>query len=386
MKIGLALSGGGTRAIVFHLGMLKALAEKGYWPSIHYISSVSGGSLCVALIMANNDYKWPTQDEYVNVVLPKIEHLLTLSKWTSLQVLLCLPFILFLLLYTIVLYLVGFKWFWPMTVGCFVLAAMIPKAYYLSFLLRSVWKINCDISLLPRIPQWAINCTCWDTGKNWRFEQRRMGDYKTNYVKNPTFPLSHAIVASAAFPWAIGALRIKTTGYNWTDRNGKSCEPVSEKLALWDGGIYDNLGLESLFKLDYKKEPKTYIQQHCDFLIVSDASAKLLVEQRKYLFSMPIPTFLRSRIAEITTDQVRSLRARQMFNYFKANMNGLYICMGEAEKNTGKCNNYNHIISIKTSLMNFSDDDYNILFNHAYDLTIHRIDEHYNGCILQSVS
>lgn len=383
MKVGLALSGGGTRAIVFHLGMLKALAEKGYWPSIYYISSVSGGSLCVALIMANNDYKWPTQDEYVNVVLPKIEHLLTSSKWASMQVLLGLPFLLFLLLYLIALYFIGLKYFWIMTVGCFVLAAMIPKAYYLSFLLRSVWKINCDISLLPRLPQWAINCTCWDTGKNWRFEQGRMGDYKTNYVKNPKFPLSKAVAASAAFPWAIGALRIKTVGYKWTDRHHKPSEPIFKKLALWDGGIYDNLGLESLFKLDYKKEPKTYIQQNCDFLIVSDASAKLLIERRKYLFSIPVPTILRSRIAEITTDQVRSLRARQMYNYFKANMNGLYICMGEAGENTSGCNNYDRIISIKTSLMNFSDNDYEILFNHAYDLTIYRIDEHRNECLLQ---
>lgn len=382
MKIGIALSGGGTRAIIFHLGMFKALAESEYWQGIHYLSSVSGGSLCVALIMANNGYRWPTSKDYINSVLPKISLLLTSPKCRSLQIWMFLPFAFLTLVYCIVLLFV-IKWFaiscsfilyMLAILGLFCILAMIPKACWLSCLLKRVWKIDCDIAKLPRTPQWAINCTCWETGKNWRFEQRRMGDYKANYVKDPSFPLSHAAAASAAFPWAIGAFRFNTTKYTeWRDHNKKQCKPIYKKLSLWDGGLYDNLGLESLFKLDSKVGPQRYIKQDCEFLIVSDASAKLSPEERKYFLSVPIPMLLRSRIAEITTDQVRSLRARQMFNYFKTNLNGIYICIGDGIEYVSKCDNYEIITSIKTSLMNFTGNDFDILFNHAYELTKQRI-------------
>src|SRR6187455_3276423 len=43
--IALCLSGGGYRAMLFHLGALWRLNEWGYLPSLTRISSVSGGSI-----------------------------------------------------------------------------------------------------------------------------------------------------------------------------------------------------------------------------------------------------------------------------------------------------------------------------------------------------
>ncbi len=48
-KIALALSGGGSRAIAFHLGCLRALRETGLLSKVTVISSVSGGSVVAAL-------------------------------------------------------------------------------------------------------------------------------------------------------------------------------------------------------------------------------------------------------------------------------------------------------------------------------------------------
>ena len=48
-KIALALSGGGSRAIAFHLGCLKALHKAGLLCHVSVISSVSGGSVLAAL-------------------------------------------------------------------------------------------------------------------------------------------------------------------------------------------------------------------------------------------------------------------------------------------------------------------------------------------------
>src|SRR5713101_6845273 len=43
--IGLCLSGGGYRAMLFHVGVLWRLNELGYLPKLDRISSVSGGSI-----------------------------------------------------------------------------------------------------------------------------------------------------------------------------------------------------------------------------------------------------------------------------------------------------------------------------------------------------
>ena len=48
-KIGLALSGGGFRAALFHVGVLARLAEIGILRRVEVISSVSGGSIIGAL-------------------------------------------------------------------------------------------------------------------------------------------------------------------------------------------------------------------------------------------------------------------------------------------------------------------------------------------------
>src|SRR5580692_2090152 len=52
-KIGLALSGGGSRAIAFHLGCLRALNRLGLLDRIDVLSTVSGGSVIGACFHAH---------------------------------------------------------------------------------------------------------------------------------------------------------------------------------------------------------------------------------------------------------------------------------------------------------------------------------------------
>jgi len=53
--IGLALSGGGFRATLFHCGALWRLNELGYLQKLARVSSVSGGSITAGLL----GLKWP---------------------------------------------------------------------------------------------------------------------------------------------------------------------------------------------------------------------------------------------------------------------------------------------------------------------------------------
>src|SRR4051812_14157014 len=54
-KIGLALSGGGFRATVYHLGLVRFLRDAGILPSVTHITAVSGGSICAAHLALNWD-------------------------------------------------------------------------------------------------------------------------------------------------------------------------------------------------------------------------------------------------------------------------------------------------------------------------------------------
>lgn len=56
-KIGLALSGGGSRAMAFHLGCLRALNQLGLLDRIDVLSTVSGGSVI--------GERWFSEDETV---------------------------------------------------------------------------------------------------------------------------------------------------------------------------------------------------------------------------------------------------------------------------------------------------------------------------------
>ena len=73
-KISLALSGGGTRAMAFHAGMLRLLAEKGKLENISKISTVSGGSLLVSLIYQKSSGEWPSSNYYLSHVYDEVRN------------------------------------------------------------------------------------------------------------------------------------------------------------------------------------------------------------------------------------------------------------------------------------------------------------------------
>src|SRR5574344_1686625 len=178
-KIGLALSGGGFRASVFHIGVLTFLAEKKQLENISYISTVSGGSLLIGLIYSINNNKWPTSEEFLNDVAPKIKKQLTESSLINdtLLSLICRPF----------------NWRY-----------IFHRVNILAYTLKNVWKVNSIISDIPEYPKLVINATTSETGKSWRFSNEKMGDYLSGYVKAPNIPLSDVMAISAAFPAGFG--------------------------------------------------------------------------------------------------------------------------------------------------------------------------------------
>lgn len=303
MKIGLALSGGGFRATVFHLGVLARLAEQRRLEDVTVLSTVSGGSMCGGLVYAKSDFRWPTSSHLIDEVIPQARELLTTQDFQL------------GLIRRIVRSLVRAPW-----------RIFETKADDFSSFLQERWGIAARLSDLPDEPRWMINASCHETGKNWRFEPFRMGDYVFGYVEDPDLPLGDALAASAALPGLVGPLVVDTADYSWFNyaeglsgvkeqmdpdahraRKTEPTEPVYSKAHLWDGGIYDNLGLEGLHDFD------TGWRKGVDFLIVSDAGGKGQPAEYR-----PGPRALIQIITGTLTDQIRALRTRAVVERMKS--------------------------------------------------------------------
>ncbi|ULQ59394.1 patatin-like phospholipase family protein [Brucepastera parasyntrophica] len=294
LKLGLALSGGGIRATIFHLGILKFLAEAGLFNRIASISSVSGASLCIGLVLAKNNLAWPSGPEYLDRVLPEIEKTI-MENNIQRSVLLDLPF--------------SPKYWWN-------------RVELLARVVEQKWGIYGNLQELPALPYWEINCTTYETGKSFRIRRDYMGDFKTGYTQNPGLSIANVIAASAGFPALIGPYRINARGYRWTSQKweGEELAPLDDYYHLWDGGVYDNLGLEALYKIGRG------LDAEINYLLVCDASASIAVKKRKPSLS---PSNLK-RLLDIAMDQVGSLRCRNIYSYVVKQNEGAFIKIGNS--------------------------------------------------------
>jgi NTE family protein len=111
--------------------------------------------------------------------------------------------------------------------------------------------------------------------------------------------LAQAVAASSAFPPVLSPVTIKLKGRRFTPFPDARHAPPP-KLYLTDGGVYDNLGIESVWK-------------QAGTAYVSDAGANFHYE--------PKGTFLMSsqalRVTFIMQDQIGALRFRQILNAFE---------------------------------------------------------------------
>ena len=64
MVIGLALSGGGFRATLYHLGVVRYLRDANLLDSVSHITSVSGGSVLAAHLALNWDHYRGDSDDF----------------------------------------------------------------------------------------------------------------------------------------------------------------------------------------------------------------------------------------------------------------------------------------------------------------------------------
>lgn len=363
--IGLALSGGGVRAAAFHAGVLQYLAEKNKLESVIHVSSVSGGSLFMGLMLSCTEYQWPTSSGYIRDVLPKVQRQLTS---TSLQ-------------RTAIIRLIFNPLNWRY---------VLSRANVLAQAIKSQWGIDVPLSSLSGNPIWSINGTTAETGRRFRFKDGRMGDYELGYADVRDIPLASAMAVSAAFPGGIGPLFIKPSHFQWHKRETwdstdgeKPREIPFDGLHLYDGGLYDNLGMEPLFDMG-KQAFKPGGSKAINYLIVADAGAALV----RSAIPHPLNPMRFKRIADIALDQTRALRVRSFFSFLlRQPESGLYLQMGanpvQFIQQQGKDNpdNQKRLLEYKwmgndavrrsasypTTLCKMSDTDFQAISRHGYE-------------------
>ncbi len=321
-NIGIALSGGGIRATIFHLGVFEWLASKNLFEKISKVSSVSGASMCVGLIYAHNNLKWPTSKEYLNEVLPKIkETLFSIDLQTN-----------------AILKLIISPHYWN------------RKANLLAKLMESKWNISGTLQDLEDRPLWYVNCTTYETGKRFRFSKNSMGDYILGFSYKPDIALSEIIASSAGFPVLIGPYTLQMSKFEWKKSYYSEKDFDTQKFPkvhLWDGGVYDNLGAESIFKFGKESE----LSKNVDYMIISNASASInLSDRSKEMFVSKT-----KRILDIAADQINALRSRMIMDFITQTQKGLYLKIGNsADKitNDSKCSKELRKELIESSLSN----------------------------------
>jgi NTE family protein len=306
MKLGIALSGGGVRAAVFHLGVLLRLADSNLLESISCLSTVSGGSLIAAVIMSKARMRWPGSSEYRSEIYPAVKHLLTTTDLFSFRAL-------------------G----WTGTLK-FNIRVLRHRASILADLLKRKWEIDGALGDLPDQPVWWINTTCLETGKNWRFSKREMGDWQFGRHYNPPFSIAEAAAASAAVPYVIGALYLRLPTEGWYRTDPATRKPLEKThstvthIHLWDGGAYENLGLEAMFK-----PGKPLIG--CNFLICSDASGPLPPFGTSSPLNLVTGRLASPRLFDVASDQIRALRSRMFVSAIEIGaIRGALLRMGNS--------------------------------------------------------
>jgi len=301
-RIGLALSGGGIRAVAFHCGVVRWLAQQHCLEYVTHISSVSGGSLFSGLVFKLSGWKWPSSEQYLNLVEPELRRLLT---ETSLQ------------------YAAAKRLLFPANWKFF-----LSRANVLSQTLEKYWGVSGYLSCLPEQPVWSINGTTAENGRRFRFKRTSCGDYELGYTNAEDFKVSDAMAVSAAFPIGIGPFVINTDQHIWRKRaswedSSDTAEEVTlpyRRLHIYDGGVYDNLAIEPLFDPG-RRQLKAGVNR----VIISDAGSPL----KRTSPGNVLNPFRAKRIADIALDQTRALRVRSFVKFIQDNASsGTYIQIG----------------------------------------------------------
>ena len=280
--VALCLSGGGYRAMLFHVGAIWRLNELRYLPKLDRVSSVSGGSITAGALGMNwsrlqfddNGFAGNLDEQFVQPIRSISSKTIDMGAVFG-GILL------------------------PGTISDRVAGAYRKHVFG-----------HTGLQDLPDRPRFVINATNVQTGSLWRFSKPYMADYVVGMVRNPKVELAIAVAASSAFPPILSPVQLSVdpADFDPAERGPLHKPPYTSDVVLADGGVYDNLGLETAWK-------------RYTTILVSDGGGKMGPQPK------PKHDWARHayRTLGIIDTQVRNLRKRQVVSgYLNGDRQGTY--------------------------------------------------------------
>lgn len=335
--LGLALSGGGFRATLFGLGSLWRLNDAGLLGKLDRLTSVSGGSILMGILA----HRW-RQLQFDNGRASNFAQVLAEPVRTFCAKTIDIGAGLAGLL-------VPFK-----TAGDF-LADRYEKDLFGAAMIKDIPVADGDGN-----PKFIFYATNMQTGRSFRFRQDMLADYRLGISRSTNVPLAVAVAASSAFPPIFSPIVLKTDPAAWSEGDElPNLEGLRKRIVLADGGVYDNMGLESLV-------------DNVDIAMVSDAGAPFGIDEtpaEDHIFQL-------DRVRDILIDQTRALRKRWLISEFRAGrkqgaywgIGTLMAAYGSTPRMTGDSTVSDALEHVPTRLSSFDAKRQGHLINWGYAL------------------
>ena len=277
--LGLALSGGGYRATLFGLGSLWRLNDAGLLGKLDRVTSVSGGSI-VSGVLAHGwrelQFAGGRASNFQAVVAAPVQEFCSHTIDVS----------------------AGLKgWLNPFKSAGDYLVDCYEKKLFGQTTLKDLPPAAPD-----NVPRFIFYATNLQTGRSLRFRQDMVADYLVGINRKMVVSLATAVAASSAFPPLFSPIELECDPADWAEGSERAdIAPLRQHLKLADGGLYDNMGLETLV-------------DNVDIVLVSDAGSHFEVEDDPH----EDPVRQLGRVRDILIDQTRALRKRWLISEFEA--------------------------------------------------------------------
>jgi NTE family protein len=252
-RIGLALSGGGARAIAFHLGCLRALHEVGLLDRVSVLSTVSGGSIIGAAYSLHDG----TFQDFECKMRALLKNGLTKTMFRSIFGPIGLKMLSAFAIYSTVSSVIFcithlaklVSWILPSRVRSNIkwreihspIARFASRTSLLEAALNRLVYAGALIgNFRSDKPITIVNATELRTGSAFRFSARESGSWRWGRLTKNDIQVAHAVAASAAYPVFLPA-------FDEIFEFEKKGVISRNRVLLSDGGVYENLGLGPLW-------------------------------------------------------------------------------------------------------------------------------------------
>ncbi len=354
--IALCLSGGGFRAALFHMGALRRLNELGALGHVDRISAVSGGSIFAAHLVEAIP-AWPAPGEVIPTEIWNA-HVAEPFRAFARKNMRTFPILARLL-----------PWNW------FRAATMVEELAK-----REAALTGKTLGQLPDRPDYLFCATDMVYGAYWVFGKERTGDhwYVGYRTSDPKWPVARAVAASSCWPPVFDPLPLHLHSADYTP--AEPWEKTTERtdhlahMALTDGGVYDNMGLEPVWNT-------------AACVLVSDGGGTFHYNSGWNLIRRVL------RYQDIVQHQARAIRKRWlMSNFIRGDLSGTYwgISTKVEHYDLPGAHGYSKALvddilsRVRTDEDAFSEAEIAVLENHGYFLADAAIRQHAANLVMPS--